>query len=398
MLRESQRYGPRLRRHHVVVDDAARTALCEAEQLAALVKHIGEEEIDRVGVAGDTGRQIQRTERGHRADLLALYGAQLRLLGRLVHEGTLPVPLPAAQREVVARNQIALNLRGIGELLAARGERRKRGAARYRVVVSVVSAAIVLGELRIEQGQSRLQREAVRDRPRQLVLHAGNPRRAGIGDARQAVGSEERELEVLPVLEEDCAVVAQVIVEPGSLPAKLVVLQVVRLVRRQITDTVDAAGAVALRVREVNETLGVEFVRQGDLRRGAGALGALVEAQARRALELDAEIAHPLFTQAAVEPERVVDAVAAIALERVVVLEVPQPCEQRQVRGDIERRLAERRVVAVDALLLGQPPGILPPGDPHRATRRRWGSRGIGARGTCEANDLVVLLDVVQLA
>jgi hypothetical protein len=76
--------------------------------------------------------------------------------------------------------------------------------------------------------------------------------------AAPALAMRVRPLEVIPVLAEDRAVVAQVIVGPGSLPADLIVLQEVRLVRRQVTDAVDAAGPEALRVGGVYQAVVVK--------------------------------------------------------------------------------------------------------------------------------------------
>ena len=65
------------------------------------------------------------------------------------------------------------------------------------------------------------------------------------------------------------------------------------------------------------------------------------------------------------------------------------PPVARQLLGEIEGDFAERRVVRVDAHLLGQPPGIRPFGYRYREE--------LAVRVAAEIVDQVVLLDLVLL-
>src|SRR5580693_963265 len=86
LLRELQRDGAWLCRRGVVAHDAARAALVEAEQLTALVKRVGEKQVERVARPRQAERQVERAERRLLPDLPALHDAQVVPLRALVDE------------------------------------------------------------------------------------------------------------------------------------------------------------------------------------------------------------------------------------------------------------------------------------------------------------------------
>ena len=78
-------------------------------------------------------------------------------------------------------------------------------------------------------------------------------------------GPRNEILKVLPVLEVNRAIEAHAIARPTRLPPDLVVVQIVGVVGRQVTDAVDAAGPETLRVGGVDERLIGKSIRQVDL-------------------------------------------------------------------------------------------------------------------------------------
>src|SRR5580693_1698635 len=140
------------------------------------------------------------------------------------------------------------------------------------------------------------------------------------------------------------------VIEPARLPADLVVFEEVSLIGGQTgTEAIHAARAKTLRVCGVNQPVRIELVGERDLRRIAGARSVQVETCARRAHERrTTRRATDLSETTALHAERVIEPIAAKSRERVVILEMPQAGKQRQVRRDVEGRLTEGGVIAID--------------------------------------------------
>ena len=87
--------------------------------------------------------------------------------------------------------------------------------------------------------------------PDDVGFEALDARLAGVADLGQAIGAEERILEVVPVVLEHRAVDAHAVVGKGGLEAHFVVGQEVRHVGRNGAAAIDAAGPETFRPRGV---------------------------------------------------------------------------------------------------------------------------------------------------
>ena len=286
----------------------------------------------------------------------------------------LEVAVPAVEIERVARRDVALVLRGHRQLacLSAPADR----AVRDGIAGIVGEAAVVLGQFRVIAARvPRRKRQVVRRGPADVRLEAADARLVRVLDLGEAVLAEDRELEVLPVLLKDRAVPEQVVIEPLGLPAELVVVEIVGLVRRQRRAPVDAARTEALRPCRVDHLVRVELVREVRLAEEVVFARALVEVAARCAVERIRIEAGRFALRSAVPRRKAVE-----ALEAVVGPEVAAAERAGQLLGEVEVHLAEHGLVVVLAHLLRQPERV-----------RMAGDRKIGA----EAVDQVLLVDVV---
>src|SRR6185369_14364720 len=109
----------------------------------------------------------------------------------------------------------------------------------------VVHAAIVLLQLGVGVGAGRLEGPAVVGLEVDVGLGAVDAGVAGVADLGEGVQPQGRELDVVPVVHEQGAVEPQPVVQPGGLPADLVVHQPVGRIGRDGAPAVDAAGPEA---------------------------------------------------------------------------------------------------------------------------------------------------------
>src|SRR5207237_2279884 len=192
--------------------------------------------------SGDAGPDIEQSVSRLSADQQVVVRHELGTGVALVVEGALHMGLDlAAQREGVPRGEVPLELRDDRQLRVtggrvgrrtSRGRERRWGAReRQRLATGVDIETEVLGELGIELGRSQAQGESLDGGPFQLLLRALDARRACVADDREGVLTQEPELEVLPVLPEECTVEPQVVVQPARLEAEFVVGQIIGLVR-----------------------------------------------------------------------------------------------------------------------------------------------------------------------
>ena len=170
-----------------------------------------------------------------------------------------------------------------------------------------------------------------------VELDAVDARLGGVADRRQAVQIEKRELEVVPVLAEDRAIEAEP-AAPRGLQADLVVLQVVRLVRRERRCAVHAARPEAFRPGGVDHLLIAKAVGSVELEDRILLVDALVEILAG----CRATLVHERHKAGLVEA-----------------------CIARQVRA---QRLA---VAAAAAEIIGDSRSILRASSPPRSSARR---------------------------
>ena len=135
------------------------------------------------------------------------------------------------------------------------------------------------------------QQQAAGGAPFQVGLETLDLRGCCVLYDRHAVGSEVEELEVVPVLEEQGAVPAHLVIVPLRLPANFPVGEKIGLVGREdgfdlrVEDAVDAARSEAGGVGEVHEPVAVELVCERSAIGSAVVGDRLVEVGARRAVE-----------------------------------------------------------------------------------------------------------------
>ncbi len=171
----------------------------------------------------------------------------------------------------------------------------------------------------------------------------------------EAILSQEGELEFLPSLVEDRAIPAHR--SECGLPADLVIAEEVRIIRWNVGSPVHSAGPETARPGRVDHMIVGHLPREVQpvdvpIVLGPpwphGAVGAQdAEIGAGRALCCRRPDARSDAGAAAVART-----VAEKADQRVVVFEEAETSGQRQPFGQVEGKFSERRVVAVDAVLL----------------------------------------------
>ena len=119
---------------------------------------------------------------------------------------------------------------------------------------------------------------------------------------------------------------------------------------RQVSAPVDPAGPETARPGRVEQQIVIGLVGQVEAMDEAVALGALVDVVARAAEAGGAEIGAIVDRVA-----RIIRVEAEESDQRIVEPVEPPAAGHGQLRGDVERQLAERRIIAIDALLVGQP-------------------------------------------
>src|SRR5439155_7943945 len=189
-------------------------AFREAVHLRAPVEHVVGEDLRSEVASGDAGQDIEQSVSRLSADQQVVVRHELGTGRALVVEGALHMGLDlAAQREGVPRGEVPLELRDDRQLRVtggrvgrrtSRGHERRWARERQRLATGVDIETEVLGELGIELGRSQAEGESLDGSPFQLLLRALDARRACVADDREGVLTQEPELEVLPVLPEEC--------------------------------------------------------------------------------------------------------------------------------------------------------------------------------------------------
>ena len=167
--------------------------------------------------------------------IAALDDAQVRPALAGVDERALHVRIEGADRELVARREVALELRRrpaapCPSAPAGLQKRRCPDAGVDSVGQLVIGCEVTGSAMPQKSSVSSESMNATpprararRHRPVDVRLDAVDARLLAFVDDRQAVLAEERELEVVPVLREQRAVPAQAVARPRRLPADLVV-------------------------------------------------------------------------------------------------------------------------------------------------------------------------------
>src|SRR5256886_12598430 len=172
----------------------------------------------------------------------------------------------------VARGEVALELRDDRQLRVGGGRvGRRTGRERLRLATGVDIETEVLGELRIELGRPQAEGESLRRSPFQLLLRALDARRARVAHYGKGVLAQKSELEVLPVLPEECTVESQVVVQPACLEADFVVGQIIGFVsgerrqrRRHLDAAIEATGSESPGVGRVEHVIVVDLVGRSE--------------------------------------------------------------------------------------------------------------------------------------
>src|SRR5256885_941083 len=147
--------------------------------------------------------------------------------------------------------------------------------------------ADLLSYMRVDPLEIEASQEPRLGRPLKAALEARDSCTRCVLDDGDAVDTEERKLEVVPVLTEHRTVPTQAAVEQLCLPADLVVLEEIGAVRRDVClgSAVDATGPEAFRVSRVEHQVLHRFVSEIGERHGAVIGSTLCEVGAR--CELD---------------------------------------------------------------------------------------------------------------
>ncbi len=261
--------------------------------------------------------------------------------------------------------------------------------------------ADVLRQHRIQERKVGAEREIVRHPKFDFVFNALDARAAAILDDGQAIGPQKRELEVFPVFPERRAIPTQAVVEPLGFPADLIVRQEIRLIGSDPCNlrAVDAARPESLGPGRIHQFVGREFVGHVGLRNGAGGRDVLVEVGAgcKRGRGRTRYRRRRDGAQALARHREVGVRVPIETLDGIVILVIAQAAIQRPLFGDVPLSLEEHRLVAVDALLVGEPYGISEPRDGRaKSFRISVGGAAVGVRQSVTRHR-VLFPDVVQL-
>ena len=271
--------------------------------------------------------------------------------------------VPSVQHEGVARRDIALEVRGVGQLLARGRHGRRRRARGDRRRGHAIGAAEILGQGRMVVGPAAGQGEGVIHPPVKAGLHTIDARRWGVFDDGQAVGAKEGELELLPLFVIDRAVEMDRVLHPARFPTEFIVGKRVGRIGRERAGTIDAARTVARRIGGVDQTVSIDLVVQIDLMGFARAGLGFIQIDARRRVERLSGLAiHPAGASAGAITRIVVKAFGeAVKPEQAIdILIAPQAACDGQLVGDVVADFCESGPVAVSPHLVGQPDRITP--------------------------------------
>src|SRR5205814_2969936 len=185
-------------------------------------------------VIGGTHSQIHQGVRGHAPDDGVLIDPQLNRGRGLVRPVALDVGLPFPDRvQVKPRDHASLEVRGDRQMRAGRGPQIAACSRRDSELIRTGRSlgTDLLGYAWVDPLEVETREQFPRRRPLETALQPRDARARGVLDDGDAVDTEERILEVVPVLLEDRAVPAQVMVEELRLPADLVILEEISGVR-----------------------------------------------------------------------------------------------------------------------------------------------------------------------
>ena len=188
-------------------------------------------------------------------------------------------------------------------------------------------------------------------------------RDARIADFRQTVGTKEGQLDVVPIQLVDRTVKAHP--AKGGFPAQFVIVDLIAIIRRERPATVDAAGAETARPCRIDKRVFIELIGRVQLMDEASVRRCLVHVCAGAARNEDrhwrSRRVGPARRTIGVEARRFAG-LARIStreteepLQRVLIVIDARTTGERQLVSHIKGHFTERRLIAVNALLLGQP-------------------------------------------
>src|SRR5205814_1584771 len=270
LRREDVRLRVYRRRRSVEV---AGCGLSEAGELCEPVEQVRDVQLASHLVVAGTYSQIHQGVRRHAPDDGVLIHPQLNRGRGLVRPVALDVRLPFSNRvQVEPRDHASLEVRGDRQLCTAASpqiavDRRAIRKSMHRRNAILVRArwslgTDLLGYAWVDPLEVEAREQFLRRRPLKTAFQPRDARACGVLDDGDAVETEERILEVVPVLPEERAVPAQVMVEELRLPADLVILEEIGGVRRdaRLRRAVHTAWPEALGVGRVDHRVRRELV------------------------------------------------------------------------------------------------------------------------------------------